>query len=79
MRIRKTTFIYIEGNEECSHTDQRHACPALQLKKAFEANVLHSLCAHSCALMLNNICSEFYEHSKNEFVYYCILNVHLIR
>ena len=31
-------------------------------------NVLHSLCMHNCALMLNNICSEFNEHSKNEFI-----------
>ena len=36
--------------------------------------VLHSLCVHSCVLILTKICSEsFHERSRNEFVYCRIL------
>ena len=38
------------------------------------SNVLHSVHVHNCALMLQSICSEFHEHSKNEYVYYYILS-----
>ena len=38
---------------------------------ASEVETFYSV--HRCALMLNKLCSEsFHEHSKNEFVYYCV-------
>ena len=55
-----TVMISCDNNRIQSHSCYAHRFSNTTDEGLRGRNVLHSLCVHSCASMLNNICSEYH-------------------